>query len=229
MNWDDEGFLISKTRYNENSAIVEFYTKNHGKSSGIIFGSTSKKVKNYLQIGNKFYLSYISKNENKIGYFKIEILKPFAPYFFEDKQRLLCLTSSIRLIKILTVESESNIKIFKLVDDLFNILLNENWIKKYIFWELDVLRLTGYDLNLDKIVKQEFINGIKKYYVESKTEKKYIPNFLVDDESDEDKLSNLILGLKIVGDYLEKSILKPNNINYPVDRLNFINSLKQLS
>ena len=92
-----------------------------------------------------------------------------------------------------------------------------------------MLRLTGYDLNLDKIVKQEFINGIKKYYVESKTEKKYIPNFLVDDESDEDKLHNLILGLKIVGDYLEKSILKPNNINYPVDRLNFINSLKQLS
>ena len=38
MNWDDKGFLISKNKYNENSLIVDIYTKNHGKVSGIIFG-----------------------------------------------------------------------------------------------------------------------------------------------------------------------------------------------
>ena len=58
MNWDDEGFLISKNRYSENSLISEVYTKSHGKVSGIIFGGTSKKIKNYLQIGNKVYLNY---------------------------------------------------------------------------------------------------------------------------------------------------------------------------
>ena len=98
MSWSDTGYLISKTKYNENSSIVEFYTKAHGKSTGIIFGSTSKKIKNYLQVGNKFFLNYISKNDNKIGYFKVEILKAFGPYFFEDKQKLLCLTSSLKLI-----------------------------------------------------------------------------------------------------------------------------------
>ena len=46
MNWDDTGFLLSKNRYNENSLISEIFTKNHGKTSGIIFGGTSKKVKN---------------------------------------------------------------------------------------------------------------------------------------------------------------------------------------
>jgi len=45
MNWSDEGFLISKTRYNENSLIVELFTKEKGKISGIIFGGTSKKIK----------------------------------------------------------------------------------------------------------------------------------------------------------------------------------------
>ena len=38
--------------------------------------------------------------------------------------------------------------------------------------------------------------------------------------------SNLLNGLKLVGDYLEKTILKPNNINYPTSRLDFINILK---
>ena len=49
MNWIDEGFLINKNRYSENSLIAEMYTKYRGKISGIIFGGTSKKMKNYLQ------------------------------------------------------------------------------------------------------------------------------------------------------------------------------------
>ena len=45
MNWDDTGFLLSKNRYNENSLISEFYTKNHGKISGIVFWWYFKKNK----------------------------------------------------------------------------------------------------------------------------------------------------------------------------------------
>ena len=45
MNWIDTGFLISKNKYNENSLIVEIFTKDHGKTTGIIFGGTSKKLK----------------------------------------------------------------------------------------------------------------------------------------------------------------------------------------
>ena len=73
MNWDDTGFLLSKNRYNENSLIAEIFTKDHGKISGIIFGGTSKKIKNYLQIGNLLHINYNSKSESRVGYFKIEI------------------------------------------------------------------------------------------------------------------------------------------------------------
>ena len=88
MIWDDTGFLLFKNRYNENSLITEVYTKNHGKVSGIIFGGTSKKIKNYLQIGNKLHINYNSKSENRIGYFKIEIQKALSPYYFDDIQVL---------------------------------------------------------------------------------------------------------------------------------------------
>ena len=82
MIWDDFGFLLNKNRYNENSLISEIYTKNFGKVSGIIFGGTSKKIKNYLQIGNKLYVNYNSKNENSIGYFKVEISRSFISIIF---------------------------------------------------------------------------------------------------------------------------------------------------
>ena len=79
MNWIDQGFLVSKSRYSENSIIAELYTLDRGKVSGIIFGGTSKKIKNYLQVGNELHVNYNSKNNNRMGYFKIEIVKAYSP------------------------------------------------------------------------------------------------------------------------------------------------------
>ena len=110
MTWDDEGFLISKNKYSENSLIVEIFTKYHGKTSGIIFGGTSRKIKNYLQLGNQLHINYSSKTENKIGNFKIEILKAYTPFFFDNYRKLLCIFSAFQLIKILTAESQKNLK-----------------------------------------------------------------------------------------------------------------------
>ena len=226
MNWIDEGFLISKNRYSENSLIAELYTKDHGKTSGIIFGGTSKKIKNYLQIGNKLHINYNSKNDNRIGYFKIEILNAYSPVYFDHKQKLSCITSATNLIKILTAESQVNIKVYKLIDSFFLILKDNNWLKKYIFWELELLKLLGYDLELENLVTKDIVNNETVYYANSSNEKKYVPNFLVerDIEVNDDKI--LLNGLKLVGDYLDKTILKPNNINYPNSRLLFINSFK---
>ena len=44
MNWQDKGYLLSLNKYNENSSIAEFL-QNNGKVVGVIFGSTSKKIK----------------------------------------------------------------------------------------------------------------------------------------------------------------------------------------
>ena len=102
MIWDDTGFLLSKNRYSENSLIAEIFTENHGKIPGIIFGGTSKKIKNYLQIGNKIHVNFNSKSENRIGYFKIEIQEALTPLFFDNKKKLSCIINAMNLIKLLT-------------------------------------------------------------------------------------------------------------------------------
>ena len=226
MNWIDEGFLISKNRYSENSLIADVYTKNRGKISGIIFGGTSKKIKNYLQIGNRLHVNYSSKSDNRIGYFKIEILNAYSPLYFDNNQKLSCITSATNLIKILTADSQSNIKVYQIIENLFLILNDKNWLKKYIFWELDLLKVLGYDLELESLVEKDTIENKTVYYASSSTEKKYVPNFLIDKDIDVSDLKTLLNGLKLVGDYLDKTILKPNNMNYPNSRLLFINSLK---
>ena len=69
MHWQDEGFLISKNNFDENSIIIEVFTLNHGKYTGIVYGGSSRKQKRHFQTGNKILLNWKSKNENKTGYF----------------------------------------------------------------------------------------------------------------------------------------------------------------
>ena len=226
MNWKDNGYLLSKLKYNENSSIVEFFTENDGKCSGLIFGATSKKIKNYLEIGNKFHLQYSYKNDGRAGYFKIEIIDAQTPQYFDNQKKLLCLSSAFYLVKLLTVELEENKKIFFLLDKFFQILKKEEWIKLYIFWELDLFKFIGFDLELKKIVSIEIVDNQKSYFVKSANERKIIPSFLIEKSNLDISKENLINGLKLVGDFLEKTILRPNNINYPIPRQNFINLIK---
>ena len=226
MNWDDSAYLISKNRYSENSIIAEVFTENHGKISGIIFGGTSKKIKNYLQIGNKIHVNYNTKSPTRIGYFKIEILKALTPLYFDENKKLSCISSAMHLIKLLTAEAQSNKEIFTLIDKFFEILTLDNWIQEYIFWELELLKLLGYDLELKNIVEKEIVDDQINYFVKSSKEKKNIPNFLIDLNNKDVDLKILLKGLRLVTDYLEKSILKPNNLNLPNSRIHFVNLLK---
>jgi len=226
MHWKDTGYLLSKNQFNENSAISEVFTKNHGKISGIIFGASSKKTKNYLQLGNKLHLNFYSKNDSRVGNIKIEIEEALTPFFFDNKQKLACIVSAMNLVKLLTVESQENINIYNLINNLFLLLKKIDWLKDFVFWELQLLKLIGYDLELKNIVDEEIVNGKKNYFVQRNNEKKFIPNFLIENENNQTDNKNIISGLKLVGDYLEKSILKPNNISFPVSRIEFINMIK---
>lgn len=226
MNWDDTGFLVSKNRYNENSLITEIFTENHGKISGIIFGATSKKIKNYLQLGNRLYVNYNTKSVSRVGYFKIEISSAFTPFYFDHKEKLSCITSAMNLIKILTPESQVNKNVYYLIEKFYVLLNSDNWIQKYIFWELELLKILGFDLELKNLVKKKIIDNKTEYFVNSTSGIKNIPNFLIDQNIKVYDLSILLNGLKLVGDYLEKTILKPNNMNNPIPRLYFVNLLK---
>ena len=177
MNWDDTGYLISKNRYNENSVITEIFTENHGKVSGIIFGGTSKKIRNYLQTGNRLYVNYNSKSANRIGYFKIEISKALTPLYFDNSKKLSCIASAMNLIKLLTAEAQANKEIYNLITNFYIFLDSEHWIKKYIFWELELLKILGYDLELKNIVTKEINNNTIYYYVKSANEKKKCSQF----------------------------------------------------
>ena len=226
MKWQDKGYLLSINKYNENSAIAEFFTENNGKVSGVIFGATSKKIKNYLLMGNKFHLNFNFKQDSKLGYFKIEIDKATTPNYLENKKKLFCIIYAMNLIKTLTVDNETNKNIYQLLNNFFELLNKDNWLVFFIFWELNFYKTIGYDIDFKNYVTNTIIDGDEKFIVEST--KKTIPNFLVNNDINAKNENDIFSAFKIVGEFLDKSILKPNNISFPSSRIEFGKLIKQI-
>ena len=226
MKWQDKGYLLSINKYNENSAIADFFTENNGKVSGVIFGATSKKIKNYLLMGNKFHLNFNFKQDSKLGYFKIEIDKATTPNYLENKKKLFCIIYTMNLIKTLTVDNETNKNIYQLLNNFFELLNKDNWLVFFIFWELNFYKTIGYDIDFKNYVTNTIIDGDEKFIVEST--KKTIPNFLVNNDINTKNENDIFSAFKIVGEFLDKSILKPNNISFPSSRIEFGKLIKQI-
>tara|TARA_Y100001001_G_scaffold29938_1_gene24995 strand:- start:5 stop:676 length:672 start_codon:yes stop_codon:yes gene_type:complete len=148
MQWSDEGYLLSKNYFDENSIIIESFTLKHGKYSGLVYGGASRKNKKIFQIGNKILLNWKSTGENKTGYFTVELIKPIAPSFFDDKRRSACILSLTSILKILLPERQINPKIYNSFEMMINNLNSKNWIELYIHWELSLIKELGYEVNL---------------------------------------------------------------------------------
>jgi len=179
MQWSDEGYLLSKNNFDENSIIIETFTLEHGKYSGIVYGGASRKNKKNFQIGNKILLNWTSKGENRSGYFNIELIKPVAPLYFEDKKKSFCILASTSILKILLPERQTNKHIYDSFEEMINKLSTDKWIYSYILWEFNLIRHLGYEINFldskNKIKDSVNINGrklqIPKIFINKKENK----------------------------------------------------------
>lgn len=219
MNWEDEGFLLSKNKFRENANIINVFTSKKGKVSGIVYGGNSRKIRNYLQISNKIFISHTSKNQNRIGYFKTELIKPISPFYFNDKERTSALTSLCSLLNILLPEEQPNNRIYEIFEDLLNTLNLDNWIIFYIFFELKLIKELGYDTNLSNYNKPDDINSsTKKVNIDGYTYE--VPNYLMQKKKPE-KITNLLIkkSLYFTRNIIINKFFLPNNLIFPRSRV----------
>ena len=220
MNWESEGFILSKRKFRENAIILEVFTIDFGKTSGIVYGGTSRKVKNYLQLSNKIYVNYTSKTENKIGYFKTELIDAIAPKYFNDKNKILCLNSITSMLKILLPENQKLNQIYKSLNNFFILFNNKNWFINYLNWELNLISNLGFGFDTDKITT----NSDKKNIVLKIDNIEYkIPSFLLSNNINKISSQEIYEGLLFCRKLMENKFFIPNNIQFPLSRKIFEN------
>ena len=210
MQWSDEGYLLSKNNFDENSIIIDTFTLNHGKYSGIVYGGASRKQKKIFQVGNKIFLNWKSRGENKSGYFTAELIKPIAAPFFDDKKRSICILSTASILKILLPERQLNQKIYASYETMLNNLNNNNWVELYIEWELSLIKELGYEFDFKNNKNDEFIK------INNKSIK--IPKIFSKKEMANSKDNEIKEALIFNRELLLENFINPNKLRFPLFR-----------
>ena len=228
MIWEDECYLLSKRKFRENANIINIFTQKKGKINGIVYGGNSRKIKNYLQISNKLFVSHNVKNQNKIGYFKTELIKPISPLYFSDKERTSALISICSLLNVLLPESQPNKNIYNLFENLINSIGLKNWIFLYIFFEIKLIKELGYDTNLIQNKTNNLtLNEINKIKIDGYIYE--VPNYLILKKIPEYFSNSLIRkSLYFTRQVLMNKFFIPNSILFPKSRVILENYFNQV-
>ena len=217
MNWEDECYLLSKRKFRENANLINVFSKTRGKVSGIVYGGNSRKIRNYLQISNKLFVIHNSKNENKLGYFKTELVNPVSPLFFNDKKRSCALVSLCSLLNILLPDSQPNKNIYKTLEKFIESINLDNWIILYIYLELNLIKDLGYDTNLSQFTA-EANSEMNKIKIDTFSYE--VPNYLIL-RTIPLNLSKVLVkkSLFFTRNIIQNRFFIPNNLPFPKTRI----------
>mgnify|MGYP001257569301 CR=1 FL=1 len=218
MNWEDECYLLSKTKFRENANIINVFSQSKGKISGLVYGGNSRKIRNYLQLSNKLFVTHITKNENKLGYFKTELIRPITPIYFDDKKRMSALISLCSILNVILPESQPNKNIYKSFEEFINSMNLDNWIILYIFFELSLIKDLGYDPNLSQFKSK--ICGADIIKVKIDTFNYEVPEYLVLKKLPKN-LSNFLVkkSLYFTRNIIQNRFFIPNKLPFPKTRI----------
>ena len=218
MNWQDEGFLLSKIKFRENACVINVFTNKRGKVSGIVYGGTSRKIRNLLQISNKIFVIHSTKAENRLGYFKIELIEAISPKYFNDKKKTTALLSLSAILNLLLPDSQPYKNLYLSLEGLLKNFEKEDWIIYYINWEIFLLKELGFDPFLKQFSSES--NQITKFKtIEIDNTKYLVPIFLLSRKINQ-KLENkeISMALSFVRNILSNKFFFPNNLVFPKSR-----------
>jgi DNA repair protein RecO (recombination protein O) len=160
-----EAVVLSKMDYGDSSNILSLYTKDFGKLSVIHKGARSPKSKkgfaaeplNHLQI-----IIYKKDTRELQLLSNIDLISHF-PHIKEDLDKLKFSLAILELIKKLTPENETNIRIFNGLTRILFLMNSSNENPKITFGRffLFFLKEIGYEIQLNKCssCQTNFTNG----------------------------------------------------------------------
>ncbi|MCR9214872.1 MAG: DNA repair protein RecO [Proteobacteria bacterium] len=225
MNWTDIGVLLSCRKYGENSVIVHAFTKDHGRTAGLVRGGTGRRLRGLLQPGNEVQLTWRGRLPEQLGNFTVDAKLSFASQLFDIPLALLASSSAMSVLDIFLPEREPHPRLYEATLLLLAALeeSEEVWPVLYAKWELGVLSEVGYGLDLSSCAATNVTEGL--VYVSPKSGravsrdagKPYhekllpLPPFLAQDAGgaskvDEIPASEVMEALKLTGYFLEKIV-----------------------
>jgi DNA repair protein RecO (recombination protein O) len=237
MRWESNGLILNFSKYNEKSYILEIFTEEHGKHKGIIRGLHSKNKRSIIEPGNEVFATWSGRLETHLGNYNVEPIKLWSSHVLQFKDKLSAISSICSLISLTMAERQPNPIIYFSSKKLIEIvaLKREDWIREYVFWEMQLLSEIGYGLDLERCAVTSKSSDL--VYVSPSSGRAVtnegagdfrnkllpLPKFMTDFKANYDN-DDIYNALNLTEFFFKKRFFLPNNLNFPQSR----NRLKEL-
>ena len=150
--WTESGIVIGVRRFGETDVLLDALTPSRGRVRGLVYGGISRKKRALLEPGNTLRLEWRARQETNLGHFSVaEPEAERASRLMVDPLALSALTAVCDITREALTETEPKPGLYEATEALLSYLTDpELWPALFIKWELGLLTLTGYGLNLER-------------------------------------------------------------------------------
>lgn len=241
MEWTDEGVILSVRPHGENGAVLEVFTRRHGRHLGLVHGGRSRRLRPVLQTGNHIEATWKARLADNLGHFAVELKRGFAAEVMDDKAALAALTSIATLAHLLP-ERDPHPDLFEVTLFVLGFLDEPDvWPALAVRWELALLDELGFGLDLAKCAATGktsdlvYVSPKSGRAVSAEAGEPYkarllaLPPFLLSGAGGAVTGEHLRAGFALTGHFLEARALAPRDMALPEARSRLLSYLRQNS
>ena len=205
---------------------------------GVVKGGSSRKFAPILQVGAQLDLTWRARLQDHLGSFKVELVRARTVHAMNDRILAAGLTSVSTILSRVLPERQAYDNFYRTTEDLLDLLNQPNiWPMAYLRWELELLTVLGYGLDLSKCAVSGSTENLR--YVSPRTGRAiseqaagewvpkllHLPSIILEGSGNSE---SIIDGLKLTGYFLTKKVFNEFSVRSPVsERQRFVDLLSQ--
>ena len=234
MEWHDQGIILSLRKYGEFDAILDVFTRNHGRHAGIVKGGLGRRQRGNIQPGNEIDVRWRGRLETHLGTYSVELKNARAVSYLYHPGKLAALNSCSSLLCLAIAENEKHETLLNGFIALLDALEAtdddmSSWAPLLVKWEMGLLSELGYGLNLNCCASTGetenliYVSPKSGRAVSKEAGKPYhdkmlpLPGFLVG-PSDKLNTQEILDGLHLTEFFIERHMLSPYGKKIPQAR-----------
>jgi DNA repair protein RecO (recombination protein O) len=237
MQWSDEGIVLSVKPHGETAAIVDLWTRAHGRHMGLVHGGRSRRLRPVLQAGNHIDAEWKARLADQLGTMSVEMRRAFAAEAMEDAQALMALSSITTLTRLLP-ERDPHPNLYEITLFVLGFLNDATvWPALLVRWEMALLDELGFGLDLSQCAatgsndRLIYVSPKSGRAVSASAGEPYrdkllaLPQFLTKQRSGAVTTQDVSLGFALTGHFIEKHLLLPRGETLPQSRARLLAQL----
>jgi DNA repair protein RecO (recombination protein O) len=238
MQWSDEGVILSVRAHSESGAVLELFTRRHGRHLGLVHGGRSRKLRPILQVGNHLDAEWKARLADHLGHFSVELRKSFAAQIMDDPAALAAVTTIAALARLLP-ERDPHPSLFEVTMFVFGFLDDVAvWPALVVRWELALLQELGFGLDLDTCAATGatadlvYVSPKSGRAVSAEAGEPYkgrmlaLPAFLLGKTGQAISERDVMDGFALTGHFLQTRVLQPRDMTMPEARSRLLSYLR---